>query len=59
MKLMKELNSTQAKVVAGGFWGYIAIIAIGFIADSVRHRHDKELARREGMEPNRRDSTGF
>ena len=56
---MKELNSTQAKVVAGGFWGYIAIIAIGFIADSVRHRHDKELARREGMEPNRRDSTGF
>ncbi len=53
-KIMKEINSNQVKAVSGGFLLPLAAIAIGIIADGLRHRHDKDLAKREGMDPSRK-----
>lgn len=56
---MKELNLNQSKAVSGGFWGAVFAIAAGLLADAIRNKRDRELAKREGMDPSRRETTGF
>lgn len=59
---MKELKMPEVQAVSGGFWHIVLPIVIGFggvIIDGIRHRRDKDLASREGMDPTRRESTGF
>ena len=53
------MNSNQVKAVSGGIWGPLAAIAVGLIAEIIKHRHDKDAVRREGMDPTRRETTGF
>lgn len=51
---MKKLSNTQVKSVSGGFLNFIwpaAVIIGGLVIDGFRHRHDKDLAKREGMDP--------
>lgn len=43
----------------GGFLVPVVIAVGGVIVDGIRHRKDKDLAKREGMDPNRRESGGF
>lgn len=56
---MKELNLNQSKGVSGGFWGVALAIAAGLLANGIQHRIDRDKARREGMDPSRKDSTGL
>lgn len=49
---MRPLTMEELTAVSGGIWpllGAIAIVAIGCIAESYRHRLDPGALRREGM----------
>jgi bacteriocin-like protein len=59
---MKELSSNQLQAVSGGFFQAlipIAVIIGGVVVDGIRHRKDKDAAKREGMDPTRRETSGF
>lgn len=49
---IRTLTTEEIAAVSGGFWhilGAIAIIAIGAVAENLRHRADPDALRREGL----------
>lgn len=51
-KEIRALTQEELNHISGGFWNILIPVAaalIGFVAESVTHRIDKDKARREGI----------